>query len=391
MKPLQGVRILSVEQYAAGPYGTMFLAELGAEVIKVENTTGGDPSRHTGPHFLGEGESEYFHTWNMGKQSVTLDLKSDAGRAAFLALAAGADAVVNNLRGDQARKLGLEYATLQSVNPALVCLHMSAYGRNNERESWPGYDYLLQAESGLMSITGEADGPPARYGASGIDYMTGMTGMVGLLSAVIGARQTGRGCDVDTCLFDVALHQLGYCATWYLNHGDVTTRNPRSSHFSLAPVQTFPTADGWIFVMCMTQKFWIDLTQVLGRPDLAEHSDFTTPSIRWRNRQALSDLLDAEFRQHDTAHWLERLTGVLPVGPVHDVGQALEHPFVATTGMVRPAPHPANPDMRMLSNPLRIDGERLQAPLCSPLGAGNATLLRTSPDDNTAGWRKRQP
>jgi crotonobetainyl-CoA:carnitine CoA-transferase CaiB-like acyl-CoA transferase len=369
------MRILSVEQYAAGPYGTMFLAELGAEVIKVENAQGGDPARYTGPHFAAPGEGEYFHTWNMGKQSVTLDLKSDEGRAAFHSLAAGADAVVNNLRGDQARKLGLDYAALKSVNPALVCLHISAYGRDNDRASWPGYDYLMQAESGLMSITGEPDGPPTRYGASGIDYMTGMTGMVGLLSCLLSARATGQGCDVDTCLFDVALHQLGYCGTWYLNHGDVTTRTERSSHFSLAPVQTFPTADGWIFIMCMTQKFWLNLVEAMGRRDLAENPSFTTPAARWENRQALSDLLDAEFRTHGTEHWLGRLSGLLPVGPVYDIQQALESPFVAATGMVRDAPHPGNPAMRVLANPLRINGERPAAPLCTPLGAGNASLL----------------
>lgn len=168
MKPLTGIRIVSVEQFAAGPYGTMFLAELGAEVIKVETPQGGDPSRHTGPHLLGQGESEYFRSWNVGKQSVVLDLKSEDGREAFRELAAEADAVVNNLRGDQAAKLGLDYAALQSVNPALVCLHLSAYGRDNDRKSWPGYDYLMQAEAGLMSITGEPDGAPARYGASGM-------------------------------------------------------------------------------------------------------------------------------------------------------------------------------------------------------------------------------
>jgi crotonobetainyl-CoA:carnitine CoA-transferase CaiB-like acyl-CoA transferase len=182
----------------------------------------------------------------------------------------------------------------------------------------------------------------------------------------------------------VALHQLGYCGTWYLNHGDVTTRTRRSSHFSLAPVQTFPTADGWIFVMCMTQKFWLNLTAALGRPDLAEHADFATAAARWDNRQALSDLLDAVFREHPTSHWLQRLAGLLPVGPVHDIQQALEHPFVAATGMVRSAPHPANPAMRVLANPLRIDGERPSAPLCSPLGAGNATLLPASPETATA-------
>ena len=375
MKPLAGVRIVSVEQFAAGPYGTMFLAELGAEVIKVESAAGGDPSRYTGPHHLGETDGEYFQTWNIGKRSVVLDLKSDEGRAAFVTLAAGADAVVNNLRGDQAAKLGLDYAALGPVNKRLVCLHLSAYGRDNSRKSWPGYDYLMQAESGLMSITGEPGGPPTRYGASGIDYMTGMTGMVGLLSALLGARTTGQGCDVDTCLFDVALHQLGYCATWYLNHGDVTTRTARSSHFSLAPVQTFPTADGWIYIMCMTQKFWVNLAEALGRQDLTVDLRFVTPKVRIENRPALSDILDAEFRQHPTADWLSRLSGVLPVGPVLDVEQALNNPFVAETEMVRTAAHPANPALRLLANPLRINGRRLSAPLCSPLGADTAALV----------------
>ena len=256
-----------------------------------------------------------------------------------------------------------------------MCLHISAYGRDNARKSWPGYDYLMQAESGLMSITGEPDGPPARYGASGIDYMTGMTGMVGLLSCLLSARTTGRGCDVDTCLFDVALHQLGYCATWYLNHGDVTTRTARSSHFSLAPVQTVPTADGWLYVMCMTQKFWLNLTEALERLDLASDPRFSAPRTRYQNREMLSDVLDVEFRKHGTEHWLSRLTGLLPVAPVFDIAQALENPFVAETDMIRTASHPGNPALRLLANPLRIDGERPSAPLCAPLGSGNATLL----------------
>ena len=273
MKPLEGLRILAIEQFGAGPYGTTFLADLGAEVIKIENAaSGGDPARYTGPRLLGAADSEYFQSWNSGKHSIALDLKSQAGREALEALVVESDAVVNNLRGDQPEKLGIDYASLQSLNPAIVCLHISAYGRDNERKAWPGYDYLMQAEAGLMSITGEPDGPPSRFGPSIVDYMTGMVGMVGLLSCLMRARQTGKGCDVDTCLFDVALHQLGYTATWFLNNGDVTERMPRSSHFSVAPVQTFPTADGWIFVMCMTEKFWTNLTADLGRNDLLGRS-----------------------------------------------------------------------------------------------------------------------
>src|SRR5690606_8574337 len=246
--PLQGVRIISVEQFGAGPYGTMFLAHLGAQVIKIENAaTRGDPSRQTGPFMLGPDDSQYFQSWNTNKQSVVLDIKSDEGRQAFETLAREADVVLNNLRGDQPAKLGLDYASLSRLNKALVCVHISAYGRDNPRASWPGYDYLMQAECGLMHLTGELGTPPARFGAPSIvDHMTGLTSMVGLLSSLLRARETGLGCDVDTNLFDVTLHQLGYTATWLLNEQHAAQRQKRSAHYSLTPVQTFPTADGWI-------------------------------------------------------------------------------------------------------------------------------------------------
>jgi crotonobetainyl-CoA:carnitine CoA-transferase CaiB-like acyl-CoA transferase len=376
MKPLEGLRILAIEQFGAGPYGTTFLADLGAEVIKIENAaSAGDPARYTGPRLLGAADSEYFQSWNSGKHSIVLDLKSQAGREALEALVAESDAVVNNLRGDQPEKLGIDYASLQSLNPAIVCLHISAYGRDNERKAWPGYDYLMQAEAGLMSITGEPDGPPSRFGPSNLDYMTGMVGMVGLLSCLMRARQTGKGCDVDTCLFDVALHQLGYTATWFLNNGDVTERMPRSSHFSVAPVQTFPTADGWIFVMCMTEKFWTNLTADLGRNDLLEDARFASPEARRLNREALSAVLDDEFRKATTEDWLQRLSGKLPVGPVYNLPQALENPFVARSGMIRTVVHPANPELKLLSSPLKVDGVRPNSPVCASLGADNETFV----------------
>ncbi|HST01904.1 MAG TPA: CoA transferase [Usitatibacter sp.] len=373
MKPLTGVRIVSVEQFGAAPYGTMFLADLGAEVIKVENSTiGGDPARKTGPYMLGEGDSEYFQTWNLNKKSVSLDLKSPEGRAAMAKLAKDADAVVNNLRGDLSAKMGLDYETLSKVKASLVCLHISAYGRDNERASWPGYDYLMQAEAGLMHLTGEPEGPPARIGApSIIDHVTGLTAMVGLLSAIISARTTGKGCDVDTSLFDCALHQLGYTATWYLNEGHLSIRQYRSAHFSVAPVQTFPTKDGWIFVMCMTDKFWEALVNALGRGDMLTDPRFTSQATRQANREPLTDALDAEFRKHPTGHWMKALAGVLPVAPVYDMERALENPFLATTKMVNTIAHPARKDLRVLSNPIRINGERMQQSVGAPLGADN--------------------
>ena len=375
MKPLQGLRVLSVEQYAAAPYGSMFLADLGAEVIKIENAAaGGDPARHVGPYRLGEGDSLYFQGWNLNKRSVLLDLKSADGREAFQRLARTAGAVIENLRGDQAAKLGLEYASLAPLNPAIVCLHVSAYGRDNERASRPGYDFLMQAEAGLMSLTGDPDGAPSRFGPSIIDYMTGMTGMVALLGCVMHARATGKGCDVDTCLFDVALHQLNYAATWYLHEGRACGREPRSAHFSVAPVQTFPTADGWIFVMCMNDRFWSIMARGLARSDLLEDSRFSDQESRFKNREALTRILDVEFKREGSDYWIEKFSATLPIAPVHDLAQALDNPFVRQTGMIREVPHPLRPGLKVLASPIKINGER-PAQRAAPLaGADNALL-----------------
>ena len=377
MKPLQGVRIVSVEQFGAAPYGTMLLADLGAEVIKIENAAiDGDPARKTGPYLLGTNDSEYYQAFNINKKSVAIDLRSAEGKAALNKLVSTADALVNNLRGDLPAKMGLDYKALASVNPKLVCVHVSAYGRDNERASWPGYDYLMQAESGLMHLTGEPDGPPSRLGApSIIDQTTGLTAAVGLLSAIIQARTTGKGCDVDTCLLDVALHQLGYVATWYLNEGHASMRQPRSAHYSVAPVQTFPTADGWLFIMCMTDKFWGELLAAIGRTDLASDPRFATQALRQTNRGALMDIIDGELKRETNAFWLRKLNGVLPVAPVLDLAQALDSPFLRTTEMIHTIGHPAKPGMRVLSNPIKIDGERLEQKPCSPYGADTGAYV----------------
>jgi crotonobetainyl-CoA:carnitine CoA-transferase CaiB-like acyl-CoA transferase len=373
---LAGVRVLTVEQFGAAPYGSQFLADLGAEVIKIENAAaGGDAARAGGPFLLGENDSLYFQGWNTNKKSVTLDLKSAEGQAALHRLTASAEAVMNNLRGDQAAKLGLDYAALGKVNPAVVCGHISAYGRDNSRASRPGYDFLMQAEAGLMSLTGDPDGDPARFGPSIIDFMTGMTLVVGLLSGVIRARSTGIGCDVDASLFDVALHQLNYAATWRLNAGFSANRLPRSAHFSAVPVQTFKASDGWIYVMCMTDRFWTLLVQAIGRQDLGADPRFVTMAARRENRDALTPILDAVFETDSMATWVERLGAMIPIAPVHDIEQALQSPFVEEVGMVRRVPHPAMPDMRLLANPLRIDGQRPGHVACEALGANNGDYL----------------
>ncbi|MEM1232137.1 MAG: CoA transferase [Pseudomonadota bacterium] len=357
---LAGVRILSVEQYGAGPYGTQLLADLGAEVVKIENReTGGDVSRMVGPYLLGDDDSQFYQTFSRGKRSICLNLKSEDGRARFAALLPGFDAVANNLRGDQPEKLGLRYADLKAHNAAIVCAHLSAYGRDNERAAWPGYDYLMQAECGFLSLTGEPEGPPARFGLSMVDFMTGSLMALSLVSAVISARRTGTGCDVDTSLYDTALHQLSYPATWYLNEGHETTRLPRSSHPSVIPSQLFRTADGWLFVMCQNPKFWKLFCEVLAQPGWLTDERFATPAARLEHRAVLEEEIEAVLRTQPTEHWVAQLSGTIPVAPVYDIAQALDNPFAAATGMLNSVPHPQREGgLRMLSSPFKVNGER---------------------------------
>jgi crotonobetainyl-CoA:carnitine CoA-transferase CaiB-like acyl-CoA transferase len=329
-----------------------------------------------GPYFLGRNDSHFFQTFNLNKKSVLLNLKVPEGREAFRKLVAKSHVVLNNLRGDQPDKLGLDYAALQDVNPRIVCAHLSAYGRDNERRSWPGYDYLMQAEAGFLHLTGEPGTPPSRMGLSIIDFMTGITTAVGLLAALVGVARTGRGRDVDVSLFDVALHQLSYPGNWYLNEGARTERLPRSSHPSAVPVQLFETADGWIFVMCMTEKFWQALLKELGRQDLGQNPDYATAEARRANRDGLTVVLDEEFRKDTTAAWLKRLNGLLPAAPVYDMAQALDNPYLRTIGMVQTVPHPARPDFRALANPIKLDGRRLPSKSAAALGANTEELLQ---------------
>ncbi len=373
--PLKGLRILAVEQYGAGPYGSMHLADLGAEVIKIESPPGGDVSRATGPYFLGEGDSLFFQTFNLNKRSLRLDLKAAAGREVFDRLVATSDAVLNNLRGDQPAKLGLDYAALGRLNPKIVCAHLSAYGRDNERAAWPGYDYLMQAEAGFMSLTGEPDAPPARFGLSMVDFMTGTTMAMGLLAAVIGAMRSGKGRDVDVSLFDVALHQLSYPATWYLNQGHLTGRLERSAHPSTVPCQVYRTADGWVMVMCMLEKFWQIFVDGIGNPAWAAEPRFANFAERRQVREELTALVDAILTTQTTAHWTEKFAGRIPIAPVLDIAQALDNPYVRDVDMLQEVDHPQGAQ-RLLRNPVKLDGRRLSGRACPPLDADADALLR---------------
>jgi crotonobetainyl-CoA:carnitine CoA-transferase CaiB-like acyl-CoA transferase len=372
MLPLSGVRVLAVEQYGAGPFGTMFLADQGAEVIKIENPgDGGDMSRAVGPHFFAPGDSEFFHSFNRNKKSLTLDLARPEGQAVLRDLVRSADAVASNLRGDVPARLGLVYESLRAANPRIVCAHLSAYGRSGPRADWPGFDYLMQAEAGYFSLTGEPGAPPARFGISIVDLMTGLGLAYALLAALTAARATGAGRDID-----VALHNTSYLATWYLNEGVVTGRLPRSAHPSLTPCQLYRTRDGWIYIMCNKEKFWPALCAKLGRPEWSADERFRMFPDRLRNRDTLTEMIDREIATRTTQEWLERFAGVVPAAPINDLAQALENPFVTEHGRLQTLPHRSRGSYRMVAPPVRCAGEEPPARPAPALGEHTESLLR---------------
>ena len=379
MLPLDGVRVLAVEQYGAGPCGSQFLADLGAEVIKIENPTdGGDMSRSVGPYFIGDGDSTsaslFYQSFNRNKRSLTLNLATEAGQDIFRELARTAEAVTCNLRGDVPGKLGLTYETLGAINPKIVCSFLTAYGREGPRATWPGYDYLMQAEAGYFSLTGEPGTPPTRFGLSIVDLMTGLALAYQTVAAIVNARATGLGRDIDVSLFDLALSNVSYPATWYLNTGHNQGREARSGHPSMTPCAQYRTRDGWIFIMCNKEKFWPILCDKIGRPEWGEDPRFLRFKDRLEQRALIQEMLDEALSAKTTDEWLDVFAGSVPAAPIYDVKQALENPFVRDTDRLQTLTHQGGSPFRMLNAPFRT-GEPTPDRPAPELGQDTDALL----------------
>jgi len=372
---LEGVRIISVEQFGAGPWGTMMLADLGAEVIKIENpATGGDVARYVLP-YTGEQDSVYFQSFNRNKKSITLNLQHEKGQEVLHGLVNVSDCVFNNLRGDLPEKLGLDYATLGKIKPEIVCCSLSAFGRTGSRATEPGYDYLMQGYAGWMSLTGEPDGAPQKAGLSLVDLSAGVMASLGAVSAILRARETGLGCDVDVNLFDTALSQLGYVGAWHLTKGYQPQRMADSSHPSQVPSQVLPTKDGWLVVMCAKEKFYQNLVRILGASELAEDTRFRTFADRLENREALVETLKGLSREQTTATWLERLKGEVPCAPVNSVEEAFRDPLVAENDMILELPHPEFDVVRQVASPIKISDTETQHRRGPELGEHTVEIL----------------
>ncbi len=394
-RPLKSLKVLAVEQYGAGPFGTQHLADLGCEVIKVENRSqGGDYARSLGPHVAPGAEPGndglFFQALNRNKKSLSLDLGCPEGQETLHRLVGGVDAVANNLRGDVPEKLGLTFAALSPHNPAIVCAHCTAYGREGNRRNWPGYDYLMQAEAGYFHMSGEPDSPPTRMGLSVVDFMTGTYLALGLVAGVLGARETGHGRDIDVNLFDTALFNLSYLATWAFNCGYRPVRLSRSAHASLVPCQLYRTGDGWIYIMCNKAKFWPTLCRMIGHGELAEDPRFATFDDRRKRRDELTEILDQALQRDTTSNWLERFAGQVPAAQVRTPEDVLADPALAASGKVQKLKFESGGEFSTLFSPIAAGGEDVDRP-CSPLGADTDEVLETAgfSHDDIAELRRR--
>jgi crotonobetainyl-CoA:carnitine CoA-transferase CaiB-like acyl-CoA transferase len=347
--PLADVRILAIEQFGAGPWATLQLADLGAEVIKIEDPASkGDVARYVPPFQEGE-DALFFETFNRNKKSVSIDLRDDAGRERFESLVRVSDVVFSNLRGDQPAKLRLLYDDLRHLNERIVCCSLSGFGMTGPRAREGGYDYMMQGLAGWMQLTGEPAGPPTKSGLSLVDLSGGYVAAIAILAGLWRARRDGTGCDCDVSLLDTALHELVYIGTWAASRGYVPPRRSKSAHPSIVPFQNFEAADGWIVVAAPKEKFWVSVCEAIGQPELAADPRFADFAARDRNRDELAPILDEAFRQRPAAEWLETLRAAgVPCSPVNDVLDAVEEARIVEYE------HPTLGTVRQVASPLRL-------------------------------------
>ncbi len=356
--PLAGIRVLEVGHILAGPFGGMLLADLGADVIKIEPIEG-DLSRKVGSQYVG-GHNVYFASINRNKRSVHIDLATTQGQAELGALAKTAHALLVNLRPSTIRKLGLEYESLRRFNPKIVCVALTGYGLDGPAAEWPAFDYVIQAITGVAALTGEPDGPPTLAGYSAIDNSAGIMAALGLVAKVL----EGKGGQVDVSLFDSMLAQLNYKAAAYLNGGGAPTRQPLGAHIFYVPAQLFATASGYLALFVTHDEVWRRLCAAIDRREWADDPRFATMHARFEHRAELLDALAARLEEASAADWekLLRPLGV-PAGAVRELGEALDGELVRSRGMIASIETEEGP-LHVMGSPMRFDGAR--ADYCAP-------------------------
>jgi crotonobetainyl-CoA:carnitine CoA-transferase CaiB-like acyl-CoA transferase len=376
VRPLEGIRVVDLSRVLAGPYCTMTLADLGADVVKVERPGEGDETRAWGPPYDG-GEATYFLAVNRGKRSVALDLKDPEGLAAVRALVRRADVVIDNFRAGAAERLGLGPAAMRADNPGLVHCSITGFGSARQPETRAGYDFVVQAESGLMSITGEPGGPPAKVGVAVVDVLCGLNAATGILAALTRRERTGEGEHLEVSLLDSALAALVNVAQAALSTGEEATRHG-NAHPSIVPYEPFEAADAWIAVAAPNDRLWAALCAVVGREDVVDDPRFATNDLRVRHRTDLVPLLAAAFRGRPADEWLALLEqrGV-PAGKVRGVREAFAAAAAAGDPATVEVEHPTAGRLSLARSPLRLASAPTSPTLPPPLlGEHTEAVLR---------------
>jgi crotonobetainyl-CoA:carnitine CoA-transferase CaiB-like acyl-CoA transferase len=374
--PLGGLKVLDLTTSLAGPYCTMILGALGADVIKIERPGRGDDTRDWGPPFW-NGESAVFLSVNANKRSLAIDISAAEGREALLTLGATCDVFVQNLRPGLVERLGLDFDAVRRRNPRIVYCSIGAFGKAGPLSRQPGYDPLMQAASGIMSVTGEASGPPVRAGVSLVDQGTGMWAALGILSALRAREADSEAHLVDTSLYETAVNWLPYQIVGYLGTGAVPGRLG-SGIGMLAPYEAFAATDGLVMIAAGNDRQFAFLCGALELDGLPEDARFLTNPDRVVNRHALHDLLAERLGRLTVSEALERLERAgVPAAPVQDVGQVAAHPQTEALGLLHPVDHPGIDNLRLVAPPLSVDGERVAPRSASPaLGSHSAEILR---------------
>jgi crotonobetainyl-CoA:carnitine CoA-transferase CaiB-like acyl-CoA transferase len=380
--PLKGIRILDLSRVLAGPWATQLLADLGAEVIKVERPGTGDDTRHWGPPFLPgadgqpSGHATYYFAANRGKKSLTIDLRVPEGCDLVRRLALRSDVLVENFKVDDLARIGLDYASLARLNPGLIYCSITGFGQTGPLRARPGYDLLMQGMGGLMSVTGEPDREPMRVGVALVDVMSGLYASSAILGALYERMRSGAGQHIDLALFDVQLATLANQATAFLATGREPTR-AGNSHPSIAPYQLFETSDGSMIVGAGNETQFAALAKAIGEPALAQSEEFSTPARRTRNRDKLIPIIAARLKARTTRSWIEVLEQAgVPCGPVNGVKAAFEEPQAQARQVVRRVKNVDGFDVPLVANPIRYSRSHSQSDVVPPaLGQHTEEIL----------------
>ncbi len=366
MQPLEGIKVVDLSRILAGPFCTLTLGDMGAEIVKVENPDGGDDTRGWGPPFI-NGESAYFLSINRNKKSITLNLKTDRGKKILEALLKQADVLVENFRPGTLEKLGFGYDAVHQLNPRLIYCSISGFGHTGLQTQRPGYDVIIQGESGVMNLTGFPDGPPVKVGVSIADIVAGMYGVQGIMMALLSRERNGRGQKVDIALLDSMISLLTYQAGIFFATG-ISPNRMGNFHPTITPYEPFEARDGYFIVAVGNDALWGRFCQILGREELTNDPGFATGAKRVENREALRPILEKEFKTRSVQEWLHILNeGGIPCGAINTLAEVFASPQVKAREMILEVPHPALGTVKLTGVPVKLSATPGQVKRPPPL------------------------